>query len=137
MREKRQFEFLLLRYVPKAMTEEFVNIAVVMLEDTSDPQGFMDVRFAENWKHVRSLDPGADIEMLDALKQEFRTQLQDVAQRGALLRLLEDSFSNLVQVSPRKGCLADDPHKELTLLASLYLGDIHLPDGRAEMSRSA
>ena len=136
MTEKRQLEFFLVRYVPKVVTEEFVNIAVVMLEPTIDSQGFADVRFAESWKQVKSLDPGADIEMLDALKQEFREQLQDVAQRGALLRLLEDSFSNVVQLSPRKGCLADDPHKELALLASMYLGDGH-PDSKAEMSQTA
>jgi Protein of unknown function (DUF3037) len=137
MTEKRQLEFFLLRYVPKVVTEEFVNIAVVMLEPSSDPQGFMDVCFAENWKHVRSIDPGADIEMLDGLKQEFIKQLEDVPRRGALLRLLEESFSNVVQLSARKGCLADDPHKELAFLASVYLGNVYPPDSKTEMSRSA
>lgn len=137
MTEKRQLEFFLLQYVPKVVTEEFVNIAVVMLEPTIDSQGFADVRFAENWKHVKSLDPGADIEMLDALKCEICQQIRDVARREELLKLLEDSFSNVVQVSPRKGCLADDPHKELALLASMYLGNIHPPDRKPEMSRPA
>src|ERR1700726_4895395 len=102
MTEKRQLEFFVLRYVPKVVTEEFVNIAVVMLEPTIDSQGFADVRFAENWQHVESLDPGADIEMLDAFKSEVGKQIQDVAYREEFLRLLEDSFSNVVQVSPRK-----------------------------------
>jgi hypothetical protein len=137
MTEKRQLEFFLLRYVPKVVTEEFVNIAVVILEPAIDSQGFADVRFAENWKLVKSLDPGADIEMLDALKYEVGKQIQDVARREQFLRLLEDSFSNVVRVSPRKGCLADDPHQELALLASMYLGDVHLPDSKAEMSQTA
>jgi hypothetical protein len=137
MTEKRQLEFFVVRYVPRVMAKEFVNIAVVMLESTVDSQGFADVRFAENWKQVKSLDPGADIEMLDGLKQEFRKRFQDVAQRRALLRLLEDSFSNVVQISPRKGCLADDPHQELALLVSMYLSNAHAPDSSAEMSRTA
>ena len=33
--------------------------------------------------------------------------------REALLRKLDDSFSNLIQVSPTKGCLAQDPAKEI------------------------
>jgi len=108
-----------------------------MLERTVHSQGFAEVRFTESWKQVKSLDPGADIEMLDALKQEFRKRFQDVAQRRALLRLLEDSFSNVVQLSPRKGCFADDPHQELALLASMYLGNVHPANSKAEMSRTA
>jgi hypothetical protein len=137
MTEKRQLEFFVLRYVPKVVTEEFVNIAVVMLEPTIDSRGFAAVLFVESWKRVKSLDPGADIEMLDAFKQEVSEQLQDVTHREELLRLLEDSFSNVVQLSARKGCLADDPHKELALLASVYLGNAHPLDGKAEMTRSA
>jgi hypothetical protein len=136
MTEKRQLEFFVMRYVPKVMTEEFVNIAVVILEPPIDSQGFADVRFVESWNQVQSVDPGADIEVLDALKQEFRKQLQDVAQRRALLTLLEDSFSNVIQISPRKGCLADDPHKELAFLASVYLGNLH-PQSNTEMSQPA
>jgi hypothetical protein len=105
MTEKRHLDFFVVRYVPKVIAKEFVNIAVVMLECTVHSQGFAEVRFTESWKQVKSLDPGADIEMLDALKQEFRKRFQDAAQRRALLRLLEDSFSNVVQLSPRKRCL--------------------------------
>jgi len=137
MTQKRQLEFFVVRYVPKVVTDEFVNIAVVMLEPTSDPKGFMDVRFAESWKQVKSLDPGADIEMLDALKHEVGKQIQDIAHREALLRLLEDSFSNVVQLSPRKNCLADDPHEELSLLASVYLGNSYSLGSRAELTRLA
>lgn len=137
MKEKRQLEFFVVRYVPKVTAKQFVNIAVVMLESNVDSKGFAEVRFADSWKQVKSLDPGADIEMLDALKDEFREQFQDVTQRGALLRLLEDSFSNVVQLSPRKGCFADDPHQELALLASMYLGNVHPANSKAEMSRTA
>lgn len=37
------------------------------------------------------------------------------------MRKLEESLSNTVQLSAAKGCLTDDPRKEIEELASLYL----------------
>jgi hypothetical protein len=34
---------------------------------------------------------------------------------------LEDSFSNVIQLSPAKGCLAEDPAREIEAMASMYL----------------
>jgi hypothetical protein len=120
MPEKKQFEFFLLRYVPDAVKDEFVNIGMVMLEPSANGGGFADVRFTHDWRRVRCLDPQADIEMLEALEHEIRSQLGQVRDREMFLRRLQDSFSNIVQLSPTKGCLADEPAKEMELLARLY-----------------
>ncbi len=122
MAEKRQLEFFLLRYVPDAVKDEFVNIGVVMTEPGANGSGFADVRFTRDWRRVRCLDPEADIEMLEALEREIRSQLQYAHERGMLLRRLEDSFSNVIQVSSTKGCLAEEPEKEIDILANLYFG---------------
>jgi len=42
-------------------------------------------------------------------------------EREVLLRRLQDSFSNLIQLSPVKGCLAEDPAAEMETMASMYL----------------
>jgi Protein of unknown function (DUF3037) len=120
MPDKRQLEFFLLRYVPDAVKDEFVNIGVVMTEPGANGSGFADVRFTRDWRRVRCLDPEADIEMLEALEFEIRSQLGNVPERAVLLRKMEDSFSNLIQVSSTKGCLADEPAKEIDVLAKLY-----------------
>ena len=114
----RQCEFFLLRYVPDAVKDEFVNIGVVMLEADA---GFADIRLTRDWRRVRCLDPGVDVEMLEAMEREVRARLADVADRAALMSKLEESLSNVVQLSAAKGCLTEDPRKEIEELASLYL----------------
>jgi hypothetical protein len=124
--DRRQFEFFLLRYVPDAVKDEFVNIGLVMVEAWANGGGtndiaFADVRFTRDWRRVRCLDPQADVEMLAALEREIRGQLATTHDREGLLRWLEDSFSNVIQISPTKGCLAEDPAREIEAMASMYL----------------
>ena len=118
MAPQRQCEFFLLRYVPDAVKDEFVNIGVVMVEADA---GFADIRLTRDWRRVRCLDPGVDVEMLEAVEREIRARLTDVQDRDALVKKLEDSLSNLIQLSPAKGCLTDDPRKEIEEIASMYL----------------
>jgi hypothetical protein len=118
MAPPRQCEFYLLRYVPDAVKDEFVNIGVVMVEADA---GFADVRLTRDWRRVRCLDPGVDVEMLEAVEREIRARLGDVQDRDALMSKLQDSLSNVIQLSTAKGCLTDDPKRELEDIASMYL----------------
>jgi hypothetical protein len=120
--EQRKCEFFLLRYMPNALREEFVNIGVVLREDVS---GDARVRFAPDWKRVRSIDPDADIELLDALAAELGTKLAEPAKREALLHVMEDSFSSTIRVSPRQAVLTDSLEKELRRLAHDFLDAPH------------
>lgn len=133
MAERRQLEFFLLRYVPDAVKDEFVNIGLVMVEPGANGAGFAEVRFTRDWRRVRCLDPQADVEMLEAMEREIRGQLGETRDRELLMRRLEDSFSNLIQVSPAKGCLAEDPAVEIEAMASLYLEAARV-GGRREAS---
>jgi hypothetical protein len=121
MADRRQLEFFLLRYVPDAVKDEFVNIGVVMVEAGANGAGFADVRFTRDWRRVRCLDPQADVDMLAALERDIRGHLATVQDRVGLRRRLEESFSNVIQLSPTKGCLADDPAVEIEATASMYL----------------
>jgi len=119
MAERRQVEFFLLRYVPDAVKDEFVNIGVVMVE--AGGSGFAEVRFTRDWQRVQRIDPQADFEMLAALERDIRGQLVDKRDREALLKTMEDSFSNVIQLTPKKRCVAEDPVREIEDLASIYL----------------
>ena len=121
MSERRQLEFFLLRYVPDAVKDEFINIGLVAIEAEKSGDKFGEVRFTKDWRRVRCLDPQADVEMLAALEREIRGELALSHDREVLLRRLQDSFSNMIQLSPAKGCLAEDPMKEIDAMASLYL----------------
>ena len=55
--DRHELGFFLLRYVPDAVKEEFVNIGVVMVGGGTDA-GYADVRFTRDWRRVLCLDPG-------------------------------------------------------------------------------
>jgi Protein of unknown function (DUF3037) len=133
MADRRQLEFFLLRYVPDAVKDEFVNVGLVMVEAGASGGGFADVRFTRDWRRVRCLDPQADMEMLEALEREIRGQLASTHDREVLLRRLEDSFSNVIQLSPAKGCLAEDPVAEMETMAAIYL-EVAKVEGKREVS---
>ena len=150
MAEYRQCEFHLLRYVPDAVKDEFVNLGVVLLETGEDPalppkeggrtghpapnsgQLFTDVRFTRDWRRVRCLDPEVDVELLEGFEGELRRMLQSraaevinyrgpMSRREWLLRLLEEGLSNTLQITPAKAVLTESPSVELGKLAQMYL----------------
>ena len=139
MNERRQCEFFLLRYVPDAVKDEFVNLGVVLYEPGkagSVQAGFADVRFTRDWRRVRCLDPDVDVEMLEALEREIRERLAEGGNsREWLLSRMEDSFSNAIRLTPAKAVLAESPQAEMENLAQLYLERTRR--GRAVSGRQA
>jgi Protein of unknown function (DUF3037) len=123
MADLKQLEFYVLRYVPYVVREEFVNIGVLLLEPRANGFGFADVRMTNDWRRVYCHDRQADIEVLQGVGAYIRMQLQHSEDVDLLPRKLEDSFANLIQISPRKVCLAVEPARELEALSSIYLKD--------------
>ncbi len=132
MAEYRQCEFYLLRYVPDAVKDEFVNLGVVLLETSEGDGVFTDVRFTRDWRRVRCLDPEVDVELLESFEGELRRMLQSraaevinyrgpMSRRDWLLRLLEDGLSGALQITPAKAVLTESPSVELGKLAQMYL----------------
>ena len=118
MAELKQCEFFLLRYAPDAVKNEFVNIGVVLMA----PGGSAELRMTRDWSRVRCIDPSADMEMLEAVEAELRARLRESSEaKATILKKLDDSFSNLLQISETKACLAEDPLTEVEALAQLYL----------------
>lgn len=99
MADKRKLEFFLLRYMPDAVKGEFVNFGLLALENGAEGASLVDVRFAKDWGRVQCLDPQADLDVLGALEREIRQEIGQSRDRAALLRRMEDSFSNVVQIS--------------------------------------
>lgn len=120
---RRQCEFFVIRYVPDVVKDEFVNVAVVLYAgEAGSAKAFADVRLTRDWKRVRCLDPDADTDALEALEQMVRARLEEgEAGREWLLKRMDDSFSNTIQVTPVKAVLAESPAAELEKLAEMYL----------------
>ena len=117
MSERQECEFFLVRYVPDPVKNEFVNIGV-LLREAGRPESAV-VRFTKDWSRVRCVDPDADTAMLEALETEVRRRLLENGQ--PVMKTLEDSFSNTLQITPSKACLAESVAAELDQLMSLYV----------------
>ncbi len=116
--ERQQCRFFLLRYAPDAVKNEFVNVGLVLMPDA----GGAEVRFTRDWSRVRCLDPQADVELLEAIEADLREKLLEMnGDRDFILRKIQDSFSNALQPSEYKACLAESPAQEADELARLYL----------------
>src|SRR6185312_251316 len=102
--KQQQCSFFLLRYVPDAVKNEFVNIGLVLLP----PAGPAELRFTKDWARVKCLDAEADVDLLQSLETDLRNQLQGMdGNRDLIVRRIQDSFSNAVQPSELKACLTD------------------------------
>src|SRR5262249_2632143 len=85
---------------------------------------------------ARCLNSEADIEVLEAVHSDIR-QLFAAGGSGReqIVKVINDSFSNTIQLSPRKACVTTSPQEEIEKLAKLYLESPH--PKRASLARSA
>ena len=124
MNERLQCEFLLVRYVPDPVKNEFVNIGVLLREAARPEAAWQPtmVRFTRDWARVRCVDPDADIEMLEAMEMEMRRRLgESGSDTTPLLKTIADSFSHQLQITEPKACLAENMAAEMDQLMSLYV----------------
>lgn len=113
-------EFFLVRYVPDAVRNEFVNIGVV-LREAARPETAR-VRFTRDWSRVRCMDAEADTAMLEALESEMAQRLA-LGDRDfkPVLGVMQESFSNAVQLSEMRASLAENAAAEMDLLMGMYV----------------
>jgi hypothetical protein len=98
-------EYFFLQYVPNVVSGESVSIAAIFIEPTDPDQGICRFSLAEDWQtKVRCFDPDADVEMLEITLREIRDRLLSTIEHSDMLRELEDSFSNTLQISQRRKC---------------------------------
>jgi len=106
--------------VPDPLRNEFVNIGV-LLRDAGQP-GQIKLNFTNDWARVRCIDPDVDVAMLESLESELRLRLtHETPGTSSLLRVLEDSFSNALQITEPKGYLAESMVSGVEELMRLYV----------------
>lgn len=136
MNERMQCEFFLVRYVPDTVKNEFVNIGVV-LREAGRPET-AHVRFTKDWSRVRCVDAEADTGMLEALENEVRERLSSgVTETASMMKALEDSFSNMLQITEPKACLAESIPAEIEQLSRLYVETRKQREARRQSGRQA
>lgn len=136
MNDRIQCEFFLVRYVPDTVKDEFVNIGVV-LREAGRPETAL-VRFTRDWNRVRCVDPEADTGMLEALEHEVRERLSGgAAETVPMMKALEENFSNVLQITGPKACLAVSVSAEMDELSRLYVESRKLREARRQSGRQA
>lgn len=115
---RRACEFRLIRYVPDAVRNEYVHIGVILREQGSGEAA--EIRFTQDWRRVRCLDPEADTSLLEAMESELRRRFT-AEPDGNLMRLLTEALSLNVQMTEPKAYLAESLPAGMDELMRLYV----------------
>ncbi len=103
MAEPDKVEYFVLLYVPNVVSDRSIPLAVIFTDPSNVQEGICAMRVAAAWQTtVRLVDPYSDVQMIEALLSEIRDRLLSKLLHSDMIRQLEDSFSNLVQVSERR-----------------------------------
>lgn len=137
MADRKQLEFFVLRYVPNAVKQEFVNFGLLVMEHGPDGAVISDVRFAKDWNWVLRHDPDADLDALNALAAEIRQEIGQARDRAVLIKRMEDSFSGAVQLSAPMPTLAEIPALEIEEMVRMHLESSTVPQKREPTGRQA
>ena len=136
MKERVPCEFFLIRYVPDVVKGEFTNIGVLLREAGRSESSV--VRFTRDWSRVRCMDADADIGLLEAMESEIAVRLRaGIADTKPVLSMIEDSFSNSVQMTPVHACLAENVVTEMEVLMKMYVEPLKVKTERKRTGRAA
>lgn len=135
MKQRLQCEFSVIRYVPDVVKGEFANIGVVLRE----PGQRAMVQFTRDWSRVKCLDADADIELLESLENEIAERLRSETAETVkpIVKLLEDSLSNSLQMTELRATLAENLPAQMEQLLRMYVEPLKAPAGKRRVSGRA
>jgi Protein of unknown function (DUF3037) len=119
---ERIFVYVVLRYTPNLVRNEWVNIGVLLFDPASGERRLRLIEDQEEFARVRRLHPAADEALLRGLRDDLEDRLRDARQTAEggdwqkLLAKWDDTLANALQLAPRKGVFAEDLDAELERL---------------------
>lgn len=115
----KQCSFFLVRYVPNIVRDEALNIGLFLY---SPEEKYLGCLFTDDFRRIKRFHPQADLEFLRELEQDFGQQIDEHGEDlEAYLRGIQESFSNLIQVTVPRACLLADPQSEIQSLFDRYV----------------
>jgi hypothetical protein len=112
--------YYLVRYVPHAEREEFLNIGLLLY---STEEQFLDCLFTRDLRRVKRFHPQADLEFLRDLQGYFEQQIQMHEDNlPGFLEGMKQSLSHVIQLAPERSVLAAEPQAELPQLFERLVG---------------
>ena len=109
----------MLCYMPNPVQDRSVDIGVAVL--AIGEEDFGEVRFLKTWGPVLRLDPNADVDVLDAFVMDVKEQFRVRESRDRIVKLMKDSFSNVIRLSTIQQCTSIDPLCLLEQLSRKHL----------------
>ena len=126
--QRLQCQFRLLEYVPDPLRNEFVHIGVLLQEQAAREAArpSVQIRLTRDWRRVRCMDANADTALLESMESELRLRFAEDSGGGRasgidLMRRLEESLSNSVQMTEPKAYLAESLPAGMDELMRLYV----------------
>lgn len=120
------YQYVVLRVVPRAEREEFLNAGIVLFAQGVD---FLDAGYVLDRARLRALAPDLDLAMVEDALTTVRSVCRGVNGQGLpALETLGQRFgwlsaprSTVVQPSPRHGGVCADPEAELHKLVTMLV----------------
>ena len=120
MDKYKECSLYLVQYVPDLVRGEFLNIGLFLF---SPQENYLGCLFTDDFRRIKRFHPQADLDLLRDLQQDFEQQIDEHSDElESYLNWMEQSFSNLVQISPVRACLLRDPAAEIQNLFNRYVG---------------
>jgi len=112
--------YYLVRYVPHAEREEFLNIGLLL---HSPEEQFLDCLITDDLRRIKRFHRQADLQFLHGLQGYFEQQIQQHEDNlQGFLDGLQQSFSHLIQLAPARPVLAAEPQAQLAQLFERFVG---------------
>jgi len=116
----KECSFFLVRYVPDLVRDEALNIGLFL---HSPEEKYLGCLFTDDFRRVKRFHPHADLELLRELQQDFERQIDEHGEDlEGYIRTMQESFSNLIQVTPPRTCLVAEPQTIMADLFAQYVG---------------
>ena len=113
--------YYLVRYVPHAEREEFLNIGLLL---HSPEEQFLDCLFTRDLRRVKRFHPQADLEFLRepcrAISNSKSSSTKTTCQASS--RRCSSPFPTLIQLAPARPVLAAEPQAQLLQLFERLVG---------------
>ena len=124
MTERRNYILMVFRYIENIVREEFVNLAVCLVEDRDAADSFAGFVPTQNWERIQAFFPQADISFL---REWCAATLHYVESHADPNKVLIEKLSvidgNISVVVHKRGMqTANSPTDEMHELTKMYLG---------------
>jgi hypothetical protein len=116
----KECAYFLVRYVPDVVKQEFINIGLFLF---CPAEQFLDCLFSDDFRRVNRFHDRADTQFLRELQAHFEQQIEEHEKDlEGYVREMQQSYSNLIQLSSPRTCLTADLRAQLQDLFERYVG---------------